>query len=169
MVSKSQRRKGQNNMSRGRIAAREPKEPDTKYKSRVVSKFINMVMLGGKKSTARKIVYTMLESIDNEDVKEARRYFEEAVKNVMPEVEVRTRRVGGANYQVPVPVKHDRAETVAMRWILTAAKNQKGSPISVTLSNEIKSAYSGEGSAVKKKQETHKMAEANKAFAHFKW
>ena len=156
-------------MSRGKIAVREPKEPDTKYKSRVVSKFINMVMLGGKKSTARKIVYDVLESIDKEDIKEARRYFEEAVKNVMPEVEVRTRRVGGANYQVPVPVKHDRAETVAMRWILDAAKKQKGAPISVGLTSEVKAAYNEEGMAVKKKQETHKMAEANKAFAHFKW
>ena len=156
-------------MSRGKIAVREPKEPDTKYKSRVVSKFINMVMLGGKKSTARKIVYDVLESIDKEDVKEARRYFEEAVKNVMPEVEVRTRRVGGANYQVPVEVRSERRTALAIRWIVESARTQKGKPMAERLAEEFANAFNNTGGAIKKRQDVQRMAEANKAFAHFSW
>jgi len=156
-------------MPRGKIITKEQKEPDTKYKSRVITKFINMVMLDGKKSVALKIVYGMMDALQEEDAKETRNYFENAVKNVMPEVEVRTRRVGGANYQIPVPVKHDRAETLALRWIIAAAKGQKGIPVAKALTNEIKAAFRNEGSAIKKKLDMHRMADANKAFAHFKW
>jgi small subunit ribosomal protein S7 len=145
------------------------KEPDFKYKSSVVTKFINMVMLDGKKSIARDIVYETIENLEKEDIKEARKYFEDAIKNVMPQIEVRTRRVGGANYQIPIPVKHDRSETLAIRWILDSARNKKGKPMVERLTNEIKLAFKNEGEAIQKKVNTHKMADANKAFAHFRW
>lgn len=156
-------------MSRGGNIVKRIKEPDSKYKSRVVEKLIALVMEDGKKSIAREIVYGMLEKLSNEDNKEARNYFEDAVRNVMPEVEVRPRRVGGANYQIPLPVRHERAETLALRWIISAAQSQKGKPMVDRLANEIRAAYKNEGEAMKKKINVHKMADANKAFSHFKW
>lgn len=156
-------------MPRGRSARRDPKEPDSKYKSVVVTKTINMIMHGGKKSVARKIVYEVMDNLNSDDPKESKRYFEEAVKNVMPDVEVRSRRVGGANYQIPIPVKHDRAETLALRWIIGAARNRKGTTMVKALTDEVKSAFKNEGDAIIKKINTHKMADANKAFAHFRW
>lgn len=156
-------------MSRGKTINKKPKEPDAKFKSRVVSKLISMVMYDGKKSIARKLVYTALDAVGNEDPKESRRFFEEAIKNLMPELEVRSRRVGGANYQIPIPVRHDRSETLALRWLIDAARASKGRPFADRLTNEIKNAYNNEGSAIKKKMDTHRMADANKAFAHFKW
>src|SRR3989338_6754012 len=123
-------------MPRGKQITKEAKEPDSKYKSKVVAKFINMVMNSGKKSLAQKIVYNALESVNKDDVKEARVYFEDAVKNLMPEVEVRSRRVGGANYQIPVPVKYDRSETLALRWLISAARGRKGTPMSQKLASE---------------------------------
>lgn len=156
-------------MSRGKTINKQPKEPDAKFKSRVVSKLISMVMYDGKKSIARKVVYDALDTFGKEDPKEGRRYFEEAIKNLMPELEVRSRRVGGANYQIPIPVRHDRAETLAMRWLIDAARALKGRPFAERLASEIKNAYSNEGSAIKKKLDVHRMAEANKAFSHFKW
>jgi small subunit ribosomal protein S7 len=156
-------------MARGKPINKQPKEPDSKFKSRVVSKLISMIMYDGKKSIARKNVYSALDVVGNDDPKEGRRYFEEAIKNLMPELEVRSRRVGGANYQIPIPVRHDRAETLALRWLISAARSSKGRPFADRLTNEIKSAYNNEGSAIKKKLDTHRMAEANKAFSHFKW
>lgn len=161
-------------MARGKTINKQPKEPDTKFKSRVVTKLINMVMYDGKKSIAKRAVYDALDSIGkNEseeiDVKESRRFFEEAIRNIMPDVEVRSRRVGGANYQIPIPVRHDRAETLALRWLVDSARASKGRPFAEKLASEIKLAYNNEGSAVKKKQDTHRMADANKAFAHFRW
>ncbi len=156
-------------MARGKPINKQPKEPDAKFKSRVVSKLISMVMYDGKKSIARKIVYESLDKVGNDDPKESRRFFEEAIKNLMPELEVRSRRVGGANYQIPVPVRHDRAETLAMRWLIDAARASKGRPFADRLVTEIKNAYNNEGSAIKKKLDTIRMAEANKAFSHFKW
>ena len=156
-------------MPRGRKITKIIREPDLKYKSRVVTKFINLIMEDGKKSVAQEIVYSVMDNLNKDDIKEARNYFEEAIKNVMPEVEVRSRRVGGANYQIPIPVKYDRAETLAMRWILTAARNKKGAPMVNKLTAELKDASKNEGSAIKKKQDTHRMADANKAFAHFRW
>src|SRR3990167_6129750 len=123
-------------MPRGKSAPKIQREPDQVYKSRVVAKLINMVMQDGKKSIAQKIVYNSIESL-SEDSKEARRFFEEAVKNVMPEMEVRSRRVGGANYQVPVPVKHDRAETLAVRWIVDSARSKKGTDFEKRLSDQL--------------------------------
>lgn len=156
-------------MPRGKPINKAPKEPDAKYKSRVITKLINLVMLDGKKSVAKSVVYDALKELDKEDVKEGRKFFEDAIKNIMPEVEVRSRRVGGANYQIPMPVRHDRAETLALRWLIDSVRNQKGKPFSERLLNEIKLAYNNEGSAVKKKEDTHRMADANKAFSHFRW
>ena len=155
-------------MPRGKVVKKEQKLPDNVYKSKVVTKLINMVMLHGKKSLAESIVYGMMEGL-SEDKKEARNILEEAVKNVMPEVEVRTRRIGGANYQIPVPLKHNRAETLALRWIVQASRSRSGKSMKERLLEEIQSAYANEGAAIKKKEDTHKMANANKAFAHFRW
>lgn len=141
-------------------------EPDNIFKSRVVGRMINTVMQAGKKSIAREIVYDAINKL-NEDKKEAIRMFEQAVKNVSPVQEVKSRRVGGATYQVPMPLKHDRAEALAVRWIVGIARKKSGRPMVARLFDEVKNAYDGVGDAIKKKDETHKMAEANRAFAHF--
>lgn len=153
---------------RGKRAIKRIVEPDFHYKSKVVSKLIQLVMESGKKSLAEKIVYGFIARL-NEDQREARRIFEDAVKNVMPQVEVRSRRVGGANYQIPVPLKHERSEALALRWIVEAARSAKGKTIEQRLLDEVNLAFKNEGSAMKKKLDTHKMAEANRAFAHLKW
>lgn len=139
---------------------------DSVYKSRIVERMVNMVMFSGKKSLARKVLYGALEKLA-EDKKEAAKLFEQAVKNVMPIQEVRSRRVGGATYQVPLPVKHDRAEALALRWIIISARAKKGKPMVDKLFDEIKNASEGTGDAIKKRDDTHRMAEANRAFAHF--
>ena len=141
-------------------------ETDLIHKSRLVSRMINIVMLSGKKSLAEKAVYGAIDKLA-EDKKDAVQIFEQAVKNVMPAQEVRSRRVGGATYQVPVPVKHDRAEALALRWIVNSARSKKGKSIDQKLFEELKSAYDGTGNAIKKRDDTHKMADANRAFAHF--
>lgn len=143
-------------------------ETDTVYKSRVVTRFINTVMKDGKKSLAEKNVYAALHKL-SEDRKKAITQFEQAVKNVMPAQEVRSRRVGGATYQVPTPLRHDRSEALALRWIVQSARNRKGKPMDEKLFEEIKSAFEGVGSAIKKREDMHKMAEANRAFAHFRY
>jgi small subunit ribosomal protein S7 len=141
-------------------------ETDLIFKSKTVSRMINAVMMDGKKSIARKTVYDAIDRLA-EDKKDAITAFEQAVKNVMPSQEVRSRRVGGATYQVPVPVKHDRAEALAVRWIIDSARAKKGKPMMDKLSEELKNAHEGTGSAIKKREDTHKMADANRAFAHF--
>lgn len=151
---------------RGKKAKKRPIEVDPIYKSKVVTRMVNSIMWGGKKSTAENILYSVLEKLA-EDRKEATRIFETAVKNVMPEQEVRSRRVGGATYQVPMPVKHDRSEALALRWIINAARRKKGKEMNERLHDELKNAYEGIGDAIKKKEDTHRMAEANRAFAHF--
>ncbi len=154
---------------RGKRAQKRTLEPDAAYKSVLVTRFINYLMLDGKKGVARKIVYSVLEKL-NEDKKEALKEFEKAIKKVMPEQEVRSRRVGGATYQVPMPVKHDRAESLAIRWIISSARAKKGTDMTNRLYTEFKAILKGEGSnALKKRQDVEKMAESNKAFAHFKW
>ncbi len=142
--------------------------PDPEYKSRVVSRMINVVMLDGKKTTAQKIVYSAIEKLA-EDKKDALNLFEQAVKNVMPKQEVRSRRVGGATYQVPMPVKHTRAEALALRWIVWAARKKQGKPMYEFLAQELSDAANEMGSAIRKRDDTHKMAESNRAFAHFKF
>ena len=145
-------------------------QPDRVYNSKKVSQFINYVMLDGKKTTAERMVYGALEQLkEKEGVTDALAAFEEALRQAGPEMEIRSRRVGGANYQVPVPVKVERQLSLAMRWIIDAARSGKGSGMDTRLANELFLASTGEGTAVTKKINTHKMAEANKAFAHFAW
>jgi len=142
-------------------------KPDVVYGSVKVEKLINYVMERGKKDTARSIVYMAFEEIKKDGDPVA--VFEDALKNVEPLMEVRSRRVGGANYQVPREVRPERRLALALRWIVQAAKSKSGSPMHERLANEIRSAAGGEGEAVAKRENTHKMAEANKAFAHFAW
>ncbi|HNS71244.1 MAG TPA: 30S ribosomal protein S7 [bacterium] len=139
---------------------------DLIYKSRIVSRMINTVMLGGEKSIARNIVYKAINSL-SEEGKDNLKMFEQAVKNVMPQQEVRSKRIGGATYQVPMPLRHDRSEALAVRWIVSSARSKKGKEMSKKLSEELKNAYQGIGDSIKKKEDTHRMAEANRAFAHF--
>jgi len=155
-------------MSRSSKPIKKNLETDNSYKSKVVTRLITRMMLGGKKSTAQEIAYKALEGL-SEDKKEAVTKFEEAIKNLMPAQEVRSRRVGGATYQVPVPLRHDRSEALAIRWLVEAARNKKGKPMDKRLFDEISLAFKKEGSAFKKKEDTIRMADANKAFAHFKW
>ena len=144
--------------------------PDHKYDSEKLSRFINYIMLDGKKDTARKIVYRALDLIkEKEKVENPIEVFDMALKNVGPMMEVRSRRVGGANYQVPREVKPNRRNALAMRWIVAITRKAKGKDIHKTLANELILASKNEGEAVKKRENTHKMAEANKAFAHFSW
>ncbi len=144
--------------------------PDHRYKSERLEKFINNVMLDGKKETARKVVYSALDEIKNkEEGKDPLEVFEEAIRNVGPSVEVRSRRVGGANYQVPREVRPERRQALAMRWIIAAARGKSGGPAHKFYAEELIAAANNEGAAVKKKEDTHKMAEANRAFAHFAW
>ncbi len=142
-------------------------EPDQIYGSVKVSKLINYVMERGKKDTARKIVYKVFEELKKDGDPVA--LFEQALENAAPSVEVRSRRVGGANYQVPREVRPERRLALGLRWMVEAAEGTKGKPMHESLLNEIKAAIKGEGSAVTKKETTHRMAEANKAFAHFAW
>ena len=144
--------------------------PDLKYSSTKVEKFINSVMQDGKKSTARKIVYDALEIIkEKQKVENPLEVFETALRNVGPNMEIRSRRVGGANYQVPREVRPERKQALAFRWILLAVRGGKGKPMAEKLAAELIAAANNEGSAVKKREDTHRMAEANKAFAHFAW
>ena len=151
---------------RSKRAKKRPIVADPVYKSKVVTRFINVVMLDGKKSTAEDVVYSSIGKL-NDDRKEATRMFEQAVKNVMPNQEVRSRRVGGATYQVPYPLKHDRSEALAIRWLVRAARGKKGTDMITRLHRELQDAYEGQGDAVRKRDETHKSAESNRAFAHF--
>jgi len=155
---------------RRRRAERRVANADPKYNSKLVGKFINMVMERGKKSTAEKIVYGAFDTI-RERIKEKKpiEVFEDAVENVRPLLEVKSRRIGGATYQVPIEVKLDRGQFMALRWVRDFAKAQKGRPMKEKLADEIISAYKKEGAAMKKRDDTHRMAEANKAFAHYKW
>ena len=144
--------------------------PDIKFSSTVLEKFINSIMWSGKKNTARTIVYDALDIVkEKEGVEDPMQIFDEAMKNAGPLVEVRSRRIGGANYQVPREVRTERKAALAMRWIIEAARGRKGTPMAVALADELMLAAKGEGNAVKKKKDTHKMAESNKAFAHFAW
>jgi small subunit ribosomal protein S7 len=142
-------------------------EPDVVYGSVLVSKLINYIMKKGKKSIAMKIVYDSFKIIEEKTKRNAVEVFEQAINNAAPVLEIRARRIGGANYQVPVETKGDRRVTLAFRWIIAAAKAAKGKPMKDKLANEIMGAANNEGTAVKKKENMHKMAEANRAFAHF--
>ena len=144
--------------------------PDPKFNNKIVAKFINMVMFKGKKSIAEKIVYGALEIVKNQlNEPDVLKIFHKALDNARPRLEVKPRRVGGATYQVPIEVWQDRGTSIALRWIRDFAKTKKGKPMEDKLAEEIIAAYKGEGSAIKKRDDTHKMAESNKAFAHFRW
>lgn len=144
--------------------------PDVKYQSDKIAKFINYVMERGKKEVARKVVYQALDIIkEKEKVENPMEVFDTALKNTAPQMEVRSRRVGGANYQVPREVREARRNFLSMKWIVESARLKKGKPIAHKLADEIIAASKNEGDAVKKRENTHKMAEANKAFAHFAW
>ena len=149
------------------VKNRKQPQPDEVYGSLKVAKLINYVMERGKKDTARKIVYKVMEELKKEGDPVA--VLEEALEKASPTVEVRSRRVGGANYQVPREVRPERRMALGLRWIVEAAEGTKGVPMAESLLKEIQAAYKGEGSAVSKKETTHRMAEANKAFAHFAW
>ena len=143
---------------------------DPKFNSKIVGKFINMVMVEGKKAVAEKIVYNAFEKVKtvlNEP--DALKIFHKAIDNVRPRLEVKPRRVGGATYQVPIEVKQDRGSSIALRWIRDYSKNRKGKSMEDKLAEEIIAAYKGEGAAIKKRDDTHKMADSNKAYAHFRW
>ena len=156
-------------MSRKRKAPKKIPVIDPKYKSVIIPKLINSIMYDGKKISAEKIVYEAIEKIKSKTKDEPITIFNDAFNNVRPTVEVRSRRVGGATYQVPVEVKPKRSQALALRWIVDASRKRKDKKISDKLFNEIYDAYQNKGSAIKKKEDTHKMAESNKAFAHFRW
>jgi len=143
---------------------------DPKLNSKIVAKFVNMVMVKGKKSVAEKIVYGAFEIVKkNLNEQDILKVFYKALDNARPRLEVKPRRVGGATYQVPIEVRQERGTSIALRWLRDFAQNKKGRPMDQKLAEEIIAAYKGEGSAIKKRDDTHKMAEANKAFAHFRW
>ncbi|MCL5028296.1 MAG: 30S ribosomal protein S7 [Bacteroidetes bacterium] len=144
-------------------------KPDPKFNEVLVAKFINSIMYDGKKSKARNVVYKAFEIIEERSKKPGLEVFKKALNNVQPVIEVRSRRVGGATYQVPTEVRPERRSALAMRWIKTYARARNEKSMSLKLASELLAASNNEGSAVKKKEDTHKMAEANKAFAHFKW
>jgi len=145
-------------------------KPDVRYKSKLVSKFINCIMRDGKKSIAEKIFYRAMDIIEEKiPDKDPLEVFETAINNVKPLIEVRSRRVGGATYQVPMEVAPKRATALAIRWILTAARQKKGRPMAEKLADELIDAYKKQGTAITTRENVHKMAEANKAFAHFAW
>lgn len=154
---------------RRKIKNKRTLNPDLVFGSVKVSKFINYIMIGGKKDTARKVVYDALDLVKEKSKKDPLEVFETALKNIGPTMEVRSRRIGGAAYQVPREVRPERRLALAMRWIIEVAKKGKGKDMAERLADEILLANNNEGEAVKKKENVHKMAEANKAFAHFSW
>jgi len=156
-------------MSRKRKAPKKLVVIDPKYKSTIIPKLINSIMFDGKKTIAEKIIYDAIEKIKSKSKDEPLNVFNDAINNIRPTVEVRSRRVGGATYQVPVEVKSKRSQALALRWLVDASRKRKDKKMSDKIFNEIYDAYQNRGSAIKKKEDTHKMAESNKAFAHFRW
>ena len=156
-------------MSRRKKVNKRELELDPRYKDTTISKFLNIIMLDGKKTTAEKILYSILEKISKEKKMDAIKFFHDVLNNVKPRVEVRSRRVGGATYQVPIEVKSDRSQALAIRWIIDSARKRGGKNMTTKLYQEFLDAHQNKGGAVKKREDTHKMADANKAFAHFRW
>ena len=156
-------------MSRKRKAPKKIQILDPKFRSPIIPKLINSIMLDGKKTVAEKIVYEAIDKIKSKSKEEPITIFNNAINNIRPTVEVRSRRVGGATYQVPVEVKAKRSQALALRWLIEASRKRKDKNMSDKIFNEIYDAYQNKGSAIKKKEDTHKMAESNKAFAHFRW
>ena len=156
-------------MSRKKSQPKKVTTPDPIYKSTIIPKLINSIMYDGNKIVAEKIEYQAIDKIKSKTKEEPINVFNEAINNIRPTVEVRSRRVGGATYQVPVEVKSKRAQALALRWLVDASRKRKDKQMSDKIFNEIFDAYEKKGSAVKKKEDVHKMAESNKAFAHFRW
>ncbi|HEX9802309.1 MAG TPA: 30S ribosomal protein S7 [Gammaproteobacteria bacterium] len=156
-------------MARRRVAAKREILPDPKFGNRTLSKFMNIVMQDGKKSVAEKIVYGALDRVAEKSKGDALEMFEKALGNIRPMVEVKSRRVGGATYQVPIEVRGDRGVALAMRWLVDSARKRGEKSMGMRLAGEILDAVESKGSAVKKREDTHRMAEANKAFAHYRW
>ena len=156
-------------MSRKKTAPKRIIYPDPKYQSLILTKFVNFLMYDGKRSVAEKIIYSALEQIKEKTKQDPIKIFNDAIGNVRPNLEVRSRRVGGATYQVPVEVKSKRSQTLALRWILESSRKRKNKTMSDKLFNELMDASQGKGLAIKKREDTHKMAESNKAFAHYRW
>ena len=156
-------------MSRRHRAEKREVNPDPKYSDLVLSKFMNAIMKAGKKSTAERIVYGALDRVEDRAKQDPVQMFHQALENVMPSVEVRSRRVGGATYQVPVEVRTERRQALAIRWIINAARSRNENTMVDRLSGELLDAANNRGTAVKKREDTHKMAEANRAFSHYRW
>ena len=157
-------------MSRRRVAGRRKIAPDPKYNSELVSKFVNNLMLKGKKSLARRIFYESMDVLGKKvPDKEVMDVLGESVENVRPILEVKSRRIGGATYQVPIEVRSERRTSLAIKWLVQFARERKGVPMAEALAGELLAAYNREGAAVKKRENMHKMAEANRAFAHYRW
>jgi len=156
-------------MSRKKRAPKRIFYPDAKFGSLILAKFTNFLMYDGKKTTAERIIYLALDKIKEKTKEDPIKVFNDAVNNIRPNLEVRSRRVGGATYQVPVEVKTKRSQTLALRWLLDATRKRKNKTMSDKLMNELMDASQKKGSAIKKREDTHKMAESNKAFAHFRW
>lgn len=155
-------------MRRGKVPKKKI-EPDIRHQSVLVAKFINYIMRDGRKAIARKIVYDSLINAEKKLSKTALEIMDQVIRNAGPELELRSRRIGGANYQIPYPVKPERRITLALRWLIAAAKSKKGQPMVDKLTQELLDAFNNTGAAVKKKIDTHRMADANRAFAHFAW
>ena len=156
-------------MSRKKRAPKKIPIVDPVYKSTIIPKLINSIMYDGKKTVAEKIIYEAIDKIKTKSKDEPLNVFNEAINNIKPTVEVRSRRVGGATYQVPVEVKSKRSQALALRWLIDASRKRKDKNMSDKIFNDIYDAYQNRGAAIKKKEDTHKMAESNKAFAHFRW
>ena len=157
-------------MSRRRQAIKRPLVPDAKYQSQLVARLVNVIMLRGKKSLAQRIVYDALDQIGTKNqAGDPLEILQRAVDNVKPRLEVKARRVGGATYQVPMEVPTERQFALALRWLVDLANRRKGIPMKAALAAEVMEAYQGQGNAIRKRDEVHKMAQANKAFAHFRW
>tara|TARA_B110000116_G_scaffold193897_1_gene168760 strand:+ start:437 stop:907 length:471 start_codon:yes stop_codon:yes gene_type:complete len=156
-------------MSRRRAAEKRTIIPDHKYKDLIIARFMNRIMVDGKKSISEKIVYGAFDIVSKKTDKDALSFFHEALDNVKPNLEVKSRRVGGATYQVPIEVRPRRAQTLAMKWIVDCAVKRNEKTMRERVAGEILDAHNNKGNAVKKREETHKMAEANRAFSHFRW
>jgi len=156
-------------MSRKKRAPKRIIYAESNYRSFILSKFINFLMYDGKKSAAEKLIYTALKQIKDKTKEDPIKIFNEAINNIRPNLEVRSRRVGGATYQIPVEVKTNRSQTLALKWLLEASRKRKNKTMSDKLFNELMDAYQKKGAAIKKREDTHKMAESNKAFAHYRW
>jgi len=160
---------GDQTLPRRKKVVRRPDVPDAKYKSRNIARFINKLMLDGKRSLAERILYDAMEAIETKQKRAPLDVFDQAVKNATPSIEVKPRRVGGSTYQVPVDVRRDRGNALAIRWLINAARSRNGRSMAEKLAGELMDAAAGQGATIKKREKTHKMAESNKAFANYRW